>query len=53
MPLVEFEPTIPLFERSYTVHALARVAGHCDRQLVGTDVKYENVDAIQLVQDIV
>jgi hypothetical protein len=26
MPLVEFEPTIPVFERKKTVHALARAA---------------------------
>jgi hypothetical protein len=26
MPLVELEPTIPLFERTKTVHALDRVA---------------------------
>jgi hypothetical protein len=31
MPRVEFEPTIPVFQRAKTVHALDRVAGHCDR----------------------
>jgi hypothetical protein len=30
MPLVEFEPTIPVFERVKTVHALDR--GHCDQR---------------------
>jgi hypothetical protein len=31
MRLVEFEPTIPVFERRKTVYALDRAASHCDR----------------------
>jgi hypothetical protein len=31
MPEVGFEPTIPVFERAKTVHALDSAAGHCDR----------------------
>jgi hypothetical protein len=30
MPRVGFEPTIPVFGRTKTVHALDRAAGHCD-----------------------
>jgi hypothetical protein len=30
MPGVGFGPTIPVFERAETVHALDREAGHCD-----------------------
>jgi hypothetical protein len=30
---VGFEPTIPVFERAKTVHALDRARGHCDRLL--------------------
>jgi hypothetical protein len=29
MPLVGFQPTIPVFDRAKTVHAL-RLRGHCD-----------------------
>jgi hypothetical protein len=31
MPQAGFGPTIPVFEQAKTVHALARAAGHCDR----------------------
>jgi hypothetical protein len=34
MPWVGFEHTIPVFEQAKTVHALDRVAGHCDRLLI-------------------
>jgi hypothetical protein len=36
MSRVGFEPTIPVFERAATVHALDRattVIGHCDRRI--------------------
>jgi phage gp36-like protein len=34
MPLVGFEPTIPVFERAKTVRALDRAAAVIDRYLV-------------------
>jgi hypothetical protein len=43
MPRVGFEPMTPVFERTKTVHALDRAAGHCDRQNqpLGNDIYKE------------
>jgi hypothetical protein len=46
MPWVEFEPTIPVFERAKTFHALVRAAtviGHCLTQFEVTGRAYERM----------
>jgi hypothetical protein len=42
MSLVGFEPTIPLFERAKTVHALGRAATVIDRGKFTVLTKYED-----------
>jgi hypothetical protein len=45
MPLVGFEPTIPLFQRANTVHALDRVA-----TVIETETNYTHlIDIIQII----
>jgi hypothetical protein len=46
MPLVEFEPTVPVFERAKTVHDLVRAAtviGEVEDRVT----KYYNVDKMR------
>jgi hypothetical protein len=38
MPQVRFEPTIPVFERAKTVHALDRATSVTGHRLVGTEI---------------
>jgi hypothetical protein len=43
MPPAEFEPTIPVFKRAKTFHALDRVASVTGETLITTTVKTSNL----------
>jgi hypothetical protein len=49
MPRVGFEPTIPVFERANTVHALGRMAGHCDRKTSSHEGKLLRIAVIHVM----
>jgi hypothetical protein len=45
MPIVGFEPTIPVFERAKMVHACLRWRSHYDRHAVNIDtIKSSSID---------